>query len=124
MANSLYRVKIPTNPEELLNLGSNILKRHTELGDSSPLNTLIANSWAVNGPKVAEGIIKHQNAMELSRKAEVATKERNILLPDITESIKASRDLLLGVYRDNPKKLSEFGFEVSNSTRAVKKKQA
>jgi hypothetical protein len=44
-----------------------------------------------------------------------------LLLGEITESIKASRDLLLGVYRDIPKTLGEYGFEVDDSARAAKK---
>lgn len=43
------------------------------------------------------------------------------MLAGITESVKASRDLLLGVYRETPKSLGEFGFEVDDSARATKK---
>jgi len=34
--------------------------------------------------------------------------------------VKASRDLLLAVYRDNPKILGEWGFVVDDSVRAKK----
>jgi len=41
----------------------------------------------------------------------------------IDESIKSTRDLLLGIYRDNPKELGQWGFEVDDSVRAAAKKQ-
>lgn len=121
MDNSMYRVNIPSNPEELFDLAAKILKKHTELGVSSPLKALVSHTWTKNGPKVVEGLAKHQQAEEWSRFAEEATKQRNLLLGEITESVKASRDLLLGVCRENPKTLGEFGFEVNDSTRADKK---
>jgi len=44
----------------------------------------------------------HQQAEDFARQAEEAYRKRDVLLAEINESIKASRDLLLGVYRDNP----------------------
>jgi len=44
------------------------------------------------------------------------------MLNDITESVRASRDLLLGVYRQTPKALGEFDFEVDDMVRVAKKK--
>ncbi|WP_255050158.1 hypothetical protein [Lacihabitans sp. CS3-21] len=36
------------------------------------------------------------------------------MLKSIGETIKATRDLLLGVYRTQPKRLGEWGFTVSD----------
>ena len=119
----MYRVNIPTNPKFLLDLAAKILKKHTELAAESPLNALESNTWTVNGPKVAEGLLKHQQAEEWSKLAEEATKQRNLHAADLKESVKATRDLLLGIYRENPKKLGEFGFDISYSTRTSKKKE-
>jgi hypothetical protein len=124
MPNSNYRVSIPKNAEELLDLAGNVLKKHTELAGASPLNSMVSHSWVDNGPKVAISLDLHKRAEELTRQAEEAYRQRDLLLGDVKESVLASRDLLLGVYRETPKKLGEFGFEVDDSTRAAAKKQA
>jgi hypothetical protein len=43
---------------------------------------------------------------------ELAYRERDLLLTPITETVKASRDLLLGVFRAKPKKLGDWGFKI------------
>jgi len=45
------------------------------------------------------------------------------LLDKIDQSVKASRDLLLGVFHDNPKELTQWGFNVSDTARAAAKKK-
>lgn len=122
MANSMFRVNIPSNVKELLELAANIFKKHTELGTTSPLNAMTSHKWSDNGSKVADCLAKHQLAEELTKQATKAYQERDLLLSEITESVKASRDLLIGVYRDTPKALGDFGFEVYDTTRAAKKK--
>jgi len=124
MANSMYRVTIPKNAEELLDLATNIYAKHTELGADSPLNSMQSHKWTDNGPNVAACLAKHKLAEELKRQAEEAYRQRDLQLNEITESVKASRDLLLGVYRDNPKSLGGFGFQVDDSARAASKKKA
>jgi hypothetical protein len=66
-------------------------------------------------------LLLHKKAEELKRQAEEAYRQRDLLLGEITESVKASRDLLQGVYRDTPKTLGEYGFEVDDSARAARK---
>jgi hypothetical protein len=46
---------------------------------------------------------------------ELAYRERDAMLKPISETVKASRDLLMGVYRSSPKKLGEWGFMVSDN---------
>lgn len=121
MANSNYRVAIPKNAEELLDLAGNVLKKHTELATASPLNSMVSHSWTDNGPKVATCQDLHKQAEEFARQAEEAYRQRDLLLGEVKESVLASRDLLLGVYRETPKKLGEFGFEVDDTVRAAKK---
>ena len=122
MANSMYRVNIPKNAQELLDLAANVYTKHTELGTASPLNAMVSHKWTDNGPKVADCITLHKQAEEMMRKAEEAYRQRDLLLNEITESVKASRDLLLGVYREMPKTFGEYGFQVDDSARAAKKK--
>jgi hypothetical protein len=122
MANSSYRVNIPKNTEELLDLAANVYQKHTDLAVASPLNAMVSHKWSDNGPNIAQCLQLHKQAEELKRQAEEAYRQRDLLLGGITESVKASRDLLLGVYRETPKSLGEYGFEVNDSVRAAKKK--
>lgn len=122
MANPSYRVNIPKNTEELLDLAAKVYQKHTDLAAASPLNAMVSHKWADNGPNVAPCLELHKQAEELKRKAEETYRQRDLMLNDITESVKASRDLLLGVYRKIPKTLGEYGFEVSDTARVAKKK--
>lgn len=121
MANSSYRVNIPKNTEELLDLATKVYQKHTDLATASPLSAMVSHKWSDNGPNVAPCLQLHKKAEELKRQAEETYRQRDLLLSGITESVKASRDLLLGVYRETPKALGEYGFEVDDSVRAAKK---
>lgn len=124
MANSKARVDIPKNPSQKLDLANRINTKHKADGDGSVLKTLITHHWDVNGPKVAEAQEMHRQAEDFQRQANLAYSKRDQLLDEIDESIKATRDLLLGVYRDNPRELSQWGFDVSDSPKAAPKKEA
>lgn len=124
MSNPTFRVEIPVNPKDLIDLAALVYKKHTDLGTNSPLNALISHKWSDQGSKVAEAALLHNQAEELKRQSEEATSKRNLLLADIGEMVKASRDLLEGVYRENPRTLGEFGFNVSESAHKSTKKQA
>lgn len=122
MGNPTIRVYIPQNAEELLDLAAQIVKKKNDPGEMSPLNTMVSHSWAENGPKVDQALVFHKQAEELKRQSEEAYRQRDLLVVDVRESVLASRDLLLGVYRETPKKLGEYGFEVDDTVRAAKKK--
>lgn len=121
MANVKPRVTIPTNVEEKLDLATKIYKKHTTMATTSPLNALQTHTWTSNGPQVTTALTLHQQAEDLKRQAEEAYRKRDLLMGEITESILASRDLLLGVYRDNPKILGEWGYEIDDSARTANK---
>jgi hypothetical protein len=42
---------------------------------------------------------------------------RNLHLPVVNEALRSARDVLLGIYRSNPKKAGDFGFTVNDSLR-------
>lgn len=65
-------------------------------------------------PQLTECLQHHLRAEELKRQMELAYRERDRLVKPINETVKASRDLLLGVYRANPKRLGDWGFKVSD----------
>lgn len=114
---SVPRITISRNVQEVLELAEMIYRKHQELGKNSPLNTL---DWTTQGPKVATALAAHRRAEELKRQAERAYEERDAMLKSIDEIVKQTRDVLKGVYRNEPKKLGEFGFDVINSVRPKK----
>lgn len=122
MARQTFRVVIPTNPEKKLTLAELVLGKHTTDGAASPLNALVDNNWTANGPKVAQARTLQTNITQLEKDLENMYKQRDLLLAPVTESLKGSRDALVGIYRSNPKKLGDWGFVV-NDTPAPKKKE-
>ena len=92
--------------------------------EKSVLKSLQNHNWDDNGPQVANAETLHHQAEDLQRQANLAYRQRDLLLAEIDNSVKATHDLLLGVYRDNPKELSQWGFDVSDTPKAAVKKQA
>jgi hypothetical protein len=113
-------VTIKRNPGQLLKLGGEIYAKHLLDGVESPLKSLVDNNWDVTGPKIALCLHNHQMAEELKRQMELAYKERDKVLAEIEEIVRNSAALLKGIYRNTPKKLNDWGFEVID-TATVKK---
>jgi hypothetical protein len=121
MPNTKPRVNIPTNPAERLDLAARIYAKHVADGTNSPLNALQNHNWTTNGPEVPNAITLNQQAEDLQRQTDLTYRKRDLLLSDIDECIKSSRDLLLSINRDNPKELNQWGFDVSDTAHAPKK---
>ena len=121
MANNTVRITIPTNAADKLSLAEKIYKKHQADGDASPLKAITSHSWDNNGPRISTGLEYHKEAEDLKAKSDLTYRKRDLEVTEVDESIKASRDLLLGIYRDNPKELSQWGFSVSDTPRAAKK---
>lgn len=115
MAKRTFRVVIPSNPEQRLNLAELVLNKHTADGAASPLNTLVDHAWTANAPKVAAARAKQDEINQLEKDLETMYKERNLLLDEVMNSVKASRDLLIGVYKSNPRKLGDWGYVVNDT---------
>lgn len=113
MARYTVRVDIPTDPSELLTLAGKIDAKERELGDSSPLKALDDNESF--GGCIERSTAADKKADDFTSKAETQIGERNKDLPAVREGVRARRDTLLGVFRKNPRKLSEFGFAVSDT---------
>lgn len=122
MPNNKPRVNIPTNPALELELGTRIYAKHLADGQTSLLKNLQSHNWDTNGPEVANAMNLHEQAEDLQRQANLMYRKRDLLLEEIDQSIKSSRDLLLGVYHDNPKELNQWGFDVSDSPKTTAKK--
>jgi hypothetical protein len=115
------RVDIPRNPGERLKLAAAILAKHTALAATSPLKDL---NWTATGPTVATATGLDTAAKQLEKDLEKAYGDRDALMPAIDKEIARSRDLLLALYRDNPRKLGDYGFVVNDTTPAKKAKPA
>jgi hypothetical protein len=113
-------VAIKRSPEQIIKLGGNIYSKHQADGPASPLNALVDNNWDVTGPKIAGCLENHQKAEKLRKEMELAYQERDKVLGELEEIVRNSAALLKGIYRNSPKKLGEWGFEVSE-TAATKK---
>ncbi|MCP9757253.1 hypothetical protein EGI26_19000 [Lacihabitans sp. CCS-44] len=109
------RINIPSNVQEVIEMAEIINNRHVADGETSPLNALQDHKLADIGPLLTACLQQHLKAEELRRQMELAYRERDAMVKPISETIKACRDLLLGVFRANPKKLGEWGFKVSDS---------
>lgn len=120
MSNRNLRITIPKTIEGKLKLASLIYKKHLEDGKNSPLHTLSDYNWNELGPKVQAAVKKHAEAEEHARLAELCYRERDQMMGDIDGLNKSSRDLLKGVYKKTPKKLVEWGFDVSDTPRGKK----
>ena len=116
-----HTVVIPRNPKERLELANQVFAKHQADGASSPLNALQEHNWTVNGPRAVQALAIHNQAQALLAQIEELFRERDILMAPVDQTTMASRDLLLGVHRANPKRLGDWGFVV-NDPRPRKKK--
>ncbi len=111
MAKNKVRVEIPGDPSELIVLAAKIEDKHAKLGDKSPLKEL--EDVETFGPAVTRAAGHDGKADEFEAKRETEIGERNKDVPAVKEGVRTRRDLLLAVFASNPKKLTEWGFNVS-----------
>jgi hypothetical protein len=112
MANNQYRVEIPADPTETIKLLATIKAKHDALGAASPLAGL---KWAEISPALTVAAEQDKLSDEFRSKAEAATGARDAKMTMVKESIRSARDVLMGLNRDNPDALGEFGFKVSDA---------
>ncbi len=111
------KVTISPNVEELLALAEIIYQKHQALGKASPLAVL---DWQAQGPRIAQALAAHKRAEELKRLMEQAYEQRDALLEPVDAIVRQSRDVLKGIYRNEPRKIGEFGFNVVAPPRSKK----
>jgi hypothetical protein len=116
------RVVVPANPKELLELSQDVYIHHQALGNASPLLTMEAPNWETIGSSVSPAIELEKRAKELEKELKNVYQQRDLLLQTIDTTVKASRDLLLGAYSQNPARLGDFGFTVLESAAPKKDK--
>jgi len=111
---------IPEKVEEILELARLIYEKHQADGATSVLNGLQNVSWTDLGPTVQPCLDKHLEAESTASQREEAYEARELLLPPIVNAVRASRDLLLGASAGTPRRLGDWGFQVSNTSRGPK----
>ena len=121
MSEVKMRVDIPQNPKDLLSLGESLYSKHLKEGAASPLLLITDLSWNVEGPKLTQAQIKHDEAEKYKKQMETAYRERDLLMTNTANIVRASRDLLTGINRENMKRLGEWGFSVEASVAAKTK---
>ena len=124
MAKNNVRVEIPTNPTELLKLAKTVSDKHATDGKNSPLNGMTDFNWSDTQGFIAPAIAKDAEGADFKKKSEEAFGERDKNIKDIISSVKASRDVLLGNNKKNPKVLGDWGFTVIESVAVKPKKKA
>ena len=118
------RTVIPENPDKKGKLGDSILTKHTADGPASIITHLVKDD--------VKGSIANLNALskradELRREAEATYEQRNLEAKKVDQFLRSVRDVVNATYPDQPKKLTEYGFEVNevaSKAKAEKKAKA
>lgn len=93
---------------------------HKDQGKDSPLTIL---DWAEISPIITEAEDLDSKIGKLNRELEKLTERRRTLVekPEgLADFARKSRDILSGVYRNEMKKLGDFGFDVNDTPKARK----
>ena len=121
MSKTSIKVEIPESKPDMLNkMGEDVLKKHIELGEKSPLNGLDMETFAV---KLNDGKSKRAQAKSLHEQAELLNQQAGLSIGiDKSQNTKTAgtvystltsvRDILLGLNRGQERKLTEWGFDV------------
>ena len=97
-----------------------VAAEHKDQGKDSPLSIL---NWDEINPVITEADGLDDKIGSMGRELEKLTQRRKTLIekPDgLGDFARQSRDILSGVYRNEMKKLGDFGFEVNDSPKVKK----
>jgi hypothetical protein len=121
MSRTNIRVDIPVKkPDAFVTLAENIMAKHTELGDQSPLVNLDMTTFST---QLTNGRSRRDEAKSLRAQSEAKQQESNSALglakgqtnmtPGTVYSIITQiRDLLLVLNKGSEESLNEWGFKV------------
>jgi hypothetical protein len=112
------KVEIPRNPTELLTLATAIFEKHTADGTASILHVLQDYPWSVSGPLLPNTVILNNEGSRLIKDSEKSYELRDIALEKFEGAVKATRTFLMGIYKNTPKTLGDWGFVVNDSAKA------
>jgi hypothetical protein len=106
------RVTVPRDPTAAIELLGKIKTKSDELGDASPLKGL---KWQEISPSLAIAKENDDNAETFKKKTENCYGTRDAEMPLVTQALRDSRDILLGINSANPKALTDWFYEVDDS---------
>ena len=118
MANNEFKVIIPRNTRDLIRLMKLIFKKHTLDGAASKIGNMEEMDWTAAGPKIDALSEKQDKVDELRRQAEKLQGEIDKEKEWMDEGTRATRDVLQGHYRSNPKALGDYGYIVNAASDA------
>jgi hypothetical protein len=105
-------VKIPRDPTAAIVLLGKVKKKSDDAGADTPLGKL---KWDKIGPALATATANDDAAVDFSKKAEKAYGARDVDMPTVMQALRDARDILLGSNSDNPKALTDWGYEVDDT---------
>ena len=111
------KIVIPGHPDKKAMLAGDIVKRASQDGELSPIKVLISKDISDKIEAIQQ---KTKQANEFRRQSEVLIEERDLLVKDVEQFIRSCRDILGGLYPNEPKKLTEYGFEVDETAAKAK----
>ncbi|MEJ7587646.1 MAG: hypothetical protein WKI04_08800 [Ferruginibacter sp.] len=121
MNNSKARIKIYTNVRHNLELAKSIFEKHQRDGENSLLSSIEGFSWEATGPKISFCMEKHREAITLCKAAEEMYRQRDAVLAEITDIIRASKSVLKSNHSASPEKLNEWAFVLYDNQRIIEK---
>ncbi|GEM_PF-610767 len=115
------RVNLAKGPEEILKQTMAVYAKHQTDGATSVLKTMEDYDWDVSGPKIATAHQHHEDAQHYKGLMEEAYRERDLLMPELDEINRATAAFLKSVNRKNPKRITDWGYQVDDTPPAAKK---
>ena len=122
MSNTINgRIRIYTNVRHNLELAKKIYEKHVADGADSLLSGLDGFSWEATGPKIPFCLERHKEAICLSKTTEEAYRQRDAVLAEITDIIRASKSLLKSSHKVCPDKLIDWGFVLYDNSPVIER---
>ena len=116
------RITIPVTPAPIILLAVAIKAQHTKLGKGSPLLML---DWSKVGPLIDEAGEVNAKLVDMEKEGPKLTERRQMLVDTaLIEFVRSCRDMLAGTFRGEFHQLENFGFDVDDTPRPVKKPTA
>lgn len=120
---AITRINIPKQPTALIALCQAIAGGHKQEGKESPLNIL---EWEEINPLIQEAKEVDEKVNQLYVELDKYLERRRSLIENpagLSDFVRRSRDILIGIYRNETAKLGDYGFELAGA-RPKKEKAA
>ena len=118
------RVVIPNDFANRTDVIKAVIAKHlTFAAGTSPMQPYVTQNAvdvAVDDSNTDDAVVNNSKAKDASRDSEEATAQRNLLWLPVTGHMRNIGDYLLNLFKNNSKKLGEWGYTVDDSPRAPK----